>query len=264
MAFAAARFGYREALDRWPDNTEARIGLVDALQVMARYALHREETDRVASHVDELASLHVEVHTLRGAVEEIHRRRQDESQRLWDGDYGVGHRPRILLLATIATFSAGVLVFALFKDPTTTTHSEILAFGVAINLVIWVAIWLLRPKLLRNQINRAIAWMIAVVAATVVVHRALAWMEPSIHSVGETLADDMLLVGFTVVVGALFTSWRLAPFGVLFIGGGCLAHMRPDLGILTASLMSAIGPIVVAALMLLDRTPPEDSPPLHP
>ncbi|KIG14420.1 Serine/threonine-protein kinase PknB [Enhygromyxa salina] len=170
--FAACRFGFQAALDRWTDNPEARQGTRELLTLVARYELDHGE-HRAASLL--LAELHdppaelVTALELAIAASEADREEVERLRKFGDDhDARIGQRTRWFALVMLGTCWSGLpLVLSRWPPPSDlTTMFSLPALFVVIMVV--VMIWG-RESLAKTAFNRkAASAMVFSIAAPLV------------------------------------------------------------------------------------------------
>ena len=118
--FAEARFGYRQALDIWPDNAAAARGLTELLTLMIDRDLHAGELTQASLLYEELPEPDEALHDrLRVARADEARRRAQLAARARVGaehDAGVGIRNRRRFIVALALLWTGQMVWAGLAD----------------------------------------------------------------------------------------------------------------------------------------------------
>jgi len=181
VRFAESRFGFRSALEQWPENEAARSGMRRALAQMFDAELHHGNLDAAAAllaDADELG----DVEGQRARLEAARRRQKDDLARLREearqGDAGVSARDRALASAKV-----GVLLLAAALTMGQLTRGGALELnylvGVGFNALAFVIVTAAKPAIFRRveptRYNRAMIDVLQAFIAGTVALRAAAW-----------------------------------------------------------------------------------------
>jgi len=170
--FGACRYGFRDALSAWPDNTRAAQGLDEALVVVATYELERGRPQAAVSLLREC-------------------REHDET-------FGSGIRT-LMMVAFGGAFSVIPLIIATvpaFRESSHTTH---LMWSGGIAALLAGVAWSVRATMLATSINRTLVGAVLLLFAMQAVIAAGGWLAG--RSPAEAYTWNLLL--YAVVVGML-------------------------------------------------------------
>jgi serine/threonine-protein kinase len=248
-AFGSARFGYRQALTAWPDNGQARAGLVAVLELMARRALATNELRSAEARIGALEGLGEDPEGLRQDLDRATSARLLEQRVLHDQDLGVGHRQRLAVVGGVAAIALTVPILLWGLDPSQITLNGLLLIAVVMNTALWITLFIARRRLLETQLNRRFSIAFALVVGTVLVRRAVAVLQDPTPAPTEVVADDLMLLGFTSTAAVSLLDRRLMALTILLVLGGALAHLRPEWAFTLISVLA--GPIPMIALVVL-------------
>jgi hypothetical protein len=115
--FGAARFGFDQALNVWPDNRDAQRGRRETLLAMIRFELDREKLDAAEALANQLDALPEE---LADAIEQLRREiaaRAEELEHLrdvyydYDANVGIGMKSVLLGIMGMGLLVTGALPF---------------------------------------------------------------------------------------------------------------------------------------------------------
>ena len=186
---AETRFGYRQGLEEWPENTRARQGLADLQRMMIRYEIHRENTDAARTLLNALGG-DSDLSAAMDALEVRLKVRARAAREL----AGLGWWNRVHSVNWIAMIT-GVSVFAL------------VAFAGSA-LTVW------QPS---NLFGRRHAGVMACIAAAVWAHWVLGWwLGMSIHS---TLCTGAVLSGWILLATGIVEDSYVVPSGLCCLLG---------------------------------------------
>lgn len=208
-----ARFAFRAALDRWPDNPEARAGLRACLVRAVELELDRENLVGARELEAELDPVPPDTAVRREALERVLAERAasaGELRRIKDEvDLGLGSAERLKLF--IAMFVATLLAMAVLTHVMTVdmtwTSIVMLAPPVGGLLVFGALVWWLRRGLLANAIGRRLMMSAFVTLAAMGVHRAATVFAP-LGPAGAEVRSELLLVAAVTSGLATFVSPR--------------------------------------------------------
>lgn len=204
--FLEARFGFRQALEIWPENARARDGLQALLRAMARFALDNEQLERAAESVAELSPRDP---VLEARLKDLAAELADRHERLvtLERDASIEtHRETRSLLALGAAIlyivvnavcglldRSGVLVFTPFGLVLFNAINGLIAAGIG---------WWARRHLLLTATNRRLLLMVAVgfVALTAL------WLGAAVHG---RVHPERALTAREIVA---FSSWGYSFF----------------------------------------------------
>jgi serine/threonine-protein kinase len=165
--FSECRFGFRAALEAWPDNSAARSGLRRATETMVDYELDHDDPRAAAALLGELEDPPAE---LRERVEQARqlkaRERQEMEAHAQVGrqmDPMVGRRTRAFLaLVLCGSWALTPLLSAVFIQDTVKENHVNFLYGVGVLLAIATAFgfWA-RESLTKTVLNRRISALVA-------------------------------------------------------------------------------------------------------
>jgi len=198
--FGACRYGFRDALSAWPDNTRAAQGLDEALVVVATYELERGRPQAAVSLLRECREPPALLARAR-AEHEREERRIAELERLereHDETFGSGIRT-LMMVAFGGAFSVIPLIIATvpaFRESSHTTH---LMWSGGIAALLAGVAWSVRATMLATSINRTLVGAVLLLFAMQAVIAAGGWLAG--RSPAEAYTWNLLL--YAVVVGML-------------------------------------------------------------
>lgn len=248
--FGECRFGFKQALQMWPDNPEARQGLQEALETMAHFEIGRGSTAAAASLISELPEPRPDL------LADLQRMRAQEGRRLQrirevEGSAGSGWAVGLMMVVILAWAGGYGARFWLAKLNVYVMDTAYMAiFGVIVAGSSAVLALLLRSRLSRNRSSRWLTAAALILAAAMASDWTFVWLQglPSdatvAHGMAITtvvlglcslLADVRLLTGalaFVVSYAVIIYEPRGAPvaYGVaaLITGLSALVAWRPS------------------------------------
>ncbi len=262
-----AEFGFRAALEAWPDNERARVGLrqvaahrIDAALVDGHVQAARRLLDALA---DPPASLVRRVE-LASSAEDAQRAAANRAA--WHGNLKVGAAVRGALVAVFSpVWVLGWLALAIWpadtKRPIVALLVGFLVFGVGI-------VGSRGLDFLKNRLNKS-----NVLGAGAGVVAALAWTLSAAHlglGMAETQLGILLVLALTASVITVTADLRGLPIAVVNFGLFVVASVAPAYArhALAASAVVVAGSLIVNNLLLRRRSrtssPPESSKPASP
>ncbi len=225
-------FGYRQALERWSHNREARAGLQEATEAMVEFELGRRNLEGAAAHLEQLLEgredLRARVDALRDALSreerEVAQLRDDARER--DPTEGSGAR-------AIQAVVTGVVLAALFlwlsrayPRAVGLTHRTVALVTLSLGVALAGGAIALKDKLLSTRINRYLSGaMFAIVTGCLLVHVAGGLMDASV-TMG--LIADLLIAGTVVATVGVNLHPGLVAVGAVYLLGAIAAAAAPD------------------------------------
>lgn len=161
--FGAARFGFRQALQRRTDHPEAREGLRMALVEVARFELSQGELAAAAVHLAELEDppedlIQARAAALAGRDAAAARDAKDRVER----DPTVGQRTRIFVVAVVGAAWIG-LPLAGWLGGVSLTRTALVGGHVALLVAVLGLVAWARDSLSRTRLNRTVASSLVVI-----------------------------------------------------------------------------------------------------
>ena len=230
-AFAECRFGYQQALERWPENTAAQAGLNRAIKLMIRHELTRENLDHARALIQELQS---DDSGVLMALTEVEDRITEREQRLRDQDFSLSVRQRSTLLLSLGIMGActtiGVIFFGFPADPATLTPKAMFSVGFGFLTSILVVVFISRKRLFEKR--SAFNLVVCLVAASSgsVAMRAINALVSDRVAMG--FANDLTLIGVVGAIAATYTGDRIFAYATALAAVsalGCI--LLPDFAV---------------------------------
>ncbi len=215
------RFGFRAALQEWPDNTAARAGQRNALELMAEYSLAQGDPKAARRHLEEHDQPPPQMEReVTAALAHAEAREADYEALRYDTDINVGRKTRAAMMLWMGAIW-GVTWIALGSLHRSGIITMTLGLGLATQLfhlvLLLVAQRLLRHRLALTAVGRSFVNGTRVGS----IGTLLSW--PYAFMTGLSLPDTLALVllggGCTGAAVASFVDKRLyAVAGVFFAG----------------------------------------------
>jgi serine/threonine-protein kinase len=157
--FGECRFGFREALERWPDNAVASRGVARAFEAMVGYELQQKDAGAAASLLGELTDPPPELRARVEAAlraEEVEKKRLAELERLGrELDRRVGQRARMAIGVVLGGVSSVVpLLMAMKVFEANETFSQGVTWPAFFLVLVAVLGYATRGTMLKTAINR--------------------------------------------------------------------------------------------------------------
>lgn len=222
---AGAHFGFRHALDSWPDNPAALRGLQRCLELLADYELRCGNLDAARSHVAELPEPSAALDARIAELAERKRRADEERDGLLalarERDVGVHRRSRtflVILWLSVGVLAAGAFVVGRAYDLFEPTHTTNLVFSAVCIPIGLVGLYVWRRDLLSTEFNRAV---VLPAFAFGIVQGALRLLGAVLDvPVDAVLAAEPFLIALTLLGMAASVDASLVPIsGVIFLLG---------------------------------------------
>ena len=216
----ACRFGFRAALDAWPENTRAQSGLVEASEAMALYELQLGDPRAAAALVADLEAV---PDALRAQIDAALRQRSEAERELADlahvgrqMDRNIGRRTRALIAGIAGLVWAGVpLANWAFEALGISTYKWAL-FGLPIMALFFAGLgYWARESLMKTAVNRQLVALIALMFFGEGILLLLLWQA------GISRAQSAIFVSFFwFVIAAVVTitvEWRMFPATLIYL-----------------------------------------------
>ena len=225
--FGECRFGFRAALDSWPDNQVAADGLHRAIHLMIAHELEGGDPRAASTLLSELALIPED---LRARVDTAVREKDAEQANLeklrLDQDPSVGRRTRLLLGSVLGVLWTGLPLAAALLQPAENRLLSMLApLGVLV-LLLAFGVWA-RESLNKTAFNRRFQGAaILTVSAMFVLHVAAAIANmPVAHVEIIQLLLCLAVAGMLALTADKCLWYATFGFGIAFL----FAAARPDL-----------------------------------
>jgi len=229
--FIECRFGFVQALDAWPENYEAKGGLVSAIRLMIEIELKRRNAEAATALLAELKQPPQELvrrvdrlrDELKAQAKELAALREGAHER----DPRVASRARaISSIITGAVLGGSFMALAyFFPGARGLTHGIVLSVAGAVTLGMAITVYAKRAEMLATAINRFLwAAIFAIVVACGAVH--VAGVLGSMP-IGFALAADMVISAAVVATVGLNLNRGLIAVALVYLVGGVVAAAWP-------------------------------------
>jgi len=246
-----ARFGLRQALEAWEDNSRARDSLVRCLQLMIPQSLKTGHAEEAVELLDELEVLGISDPGLRVSVEHAVRRQRALAKLGRELDMSVSGGWRVVFLlafALIGGVSGATLVVSVRGGLVPYNHLlSVLVPMFAVGLT-GVGLLIARRVLLRNVASRRVMYSVWVVCWGVLLHRVVA---ASIGAdIDTTMVGDLVLMACGAGVAAVGVARRIFFLSGLFIVLAVIGAVHPSWALELFGIAVAMAGAVLAVLFL--------------
>jgi hypothetical protein len=162
--FGACRFGYGEALRTWPDNPEARRGLVRAVMMMAGHELDVGDLRAAELLIDELPKPPPELVARLEAARMAERRRAEKVEALLRSassrDPSIGGRARTVVSLTVGGLWVIAPLLAEMRPPGSAGDFRLgIWVSLASFLMIALSGWIYRDIVRKSALNRGLFFL---------------------------------------------------------------------------------------------------------
>lgn len=227
--FIEARFGFRQALEQWPDNEEARVGLRQSLIAMIEYHLARGHDDSAEALIP---ALQPPLPRLEERLQELRLRKHQAAKELatlkHERDLSIGRHLRFGFAVTMAlvwtTSSAIVAWIRWGVDPATLEPHYLASIGRTCGLPLLV-LFLFSRLFRSNKANRRIVWGVAGILTTVALARTAAHLAD--FPVHQTTTFEFFIYGLAAIGIGLQSDRRITFLSPLCFLGGILSALLP-------------------------------------
>ncbi len=252
-ALTECRFAFLQALDEWPANEAARVGL----RACAERAVRVEVADghvaaaRLALEAieDPPAELAREVHALEARL--AAERAEAERLRLLahdlDASVGAAARRRAAIYISALCATVGLVVSLRSRQTGALVPTDLVRIASFMFACMFAFLAVFRRRLLGNAFSRKIAYLALFASATMVVHRtfALFTAEP-VHVI---LATDCLFFSVILVAAGLTLVGWLG-VGAIFTFAGAIGILAYPAEATTIFTLSTLVMLIVSAMLL--------------
>jgi hypothetical protein len=230
--YSECRFGYREALGAWSDNTRAREGLDLATEVMVAYEIAHDEpraAEALLADLDQPAPrLQDAVRSARAASEAQQHKIEAMAEVGRQMDQSVGQRRRFIAASIVfLLWCLGPLAAVLaIRGPLTESYVNMIV-AESLMLVVVVAVgFVFARRVERTKINRRLFGMMAfLMVATLVQNIVLSGMEvPVVTGLRLKLFLWFAMSGMM----AILLEWRFFPAVLGYLAGAGLSILWPE------------------------------------
>jgi serine/threonine-protein kinase len=229
--FIECAFGYRQALEAWTHNQQARAGLQEAIEHMIRFELSRRNAEAAASLLHQLESprddLRVVVEELRRELEaegrELQRLRQVAKQQ--DPSIASSARASSAIVTGVALFVIFVLLAQRYPGAVGLTHRTIAVVTLILGVAIGAGTALSREKVLGNEINRNLTAAVFAIVLTCLAIHATGMLTSA--PIPYALIGDLLVSGAVVATAGFGIHRGLVVVGAIYLAGAVGAALVP-------------------------------------
>ncbi|MCA9605724.1 MAG: hypothetical protein KC619_09025, partial [Myxococcales bacterium] len=229
--FGECRFGYKHALEVWPQAESAREGLARAIEQMVEYELSLGEPEAARTLLAELERPSEE---LKRRVEEARALRREEDARLKrleeDTDPLAGRRTRAFLgmiIGSIWSLTPLVTEVSIWLGhEITPNHVFPMVFdGIVLALMIGLGIWA-RESMTRTRLNRTLAMAVFLAMSTALLAHAVEYVSGGMD-VEATFRHEFIVWGALCALCAPAVDWRLIIPGAAYLIGFAVLTFFP-------------------------------------
>lgn len=251
--FYEARFGFRQALDAWPDAPGIARGLAQTLRLYAEARLSAGQAEEAAALLEPLEQLGEDTTALRQAVGRSRAERARLQALDRDQDRRVGAGRRLAALGLITLISAGATVWIVGTWTPTgggSNHQNAFCLAVVFAVPLLVGLVLGRRWTFANRVNSGLSAGVISLVTLLTLHRAVAWwFETPIQAM--FLAELMLLASSAVGASAVAT-WRFLWALLPYLLAAPVVALVPEAAPLAFGLGLTGGTLVAAAVTWRD------------
>ncbi len=231
--FGECRFGFRNALELWPDNAAAATGLAEAVGVMVELELKRDDPAAAATHLRALAApspeLVARVEAAAAAQRRDDARLQAQAARGRSEDPSRGRRGRVFVATAAASILAAAALAGGILFPGGRDYGPALLIGspTVVGAVVLGLIWLQRETIMATAFNRrAVALVVTAVVAVPLMHlgSALGGLDPV-----QSHIHGLMIYVAVCIAGAMILDKRFAATAGVMLGCYLVAARWPSI-----------------------------------
>lgn len=241
--FGAARFGFEQAVEAWPENAAARQGMRDVLETIVRFEVLQRNAAAARAYLEALADPPAALaEDVRALELELERQREEVGKlrrQARDSDRALGARGRAIAGVVFGVGAAGSLLMMQWAHDTglsllnTRSYLQWLVWLVSLTSVV---VLVFRRVLFSNRVNREIlvgtsASMIAIIALRLVV----VWSGLSVY-IGFRV--ELIVYGMALAMLAIISNRRALVAAAVFTAGSMIDALldRRDLYVAAATV----------------------------
>jgi len=227
----ACRFGFREALNSWPENPEARDGLDTALAGVFEYELKARDPRAATLLFNELSERTVDQQSRLDALRaQVDRDERAAISLFADIDPRIGQRTRVSVVASLGVFWVLSPLASWYFERQSTFLSQIVMAASIATLVGAGLLWG-RRSFLSTPINRATATLVMLAPMAMAgIHAAFFVRGGDIRT---ATAIELYVYGLLAVCGMLTVDRRLLPVATGFcLGAAVVATTEIDMNLM--------------------------------
>ena len=257
--FAACRFGFQQALEIWPGNRRAKVGLQRILSLMIHRSIDAGEVHQAALLAQELPEPDPAIDERLRLARKARAERERDLHALgaigYRHDYRIGQANRRRFTIGLAGVNAVVCVgegIALQQGHLDPISHAIVPF---VQLLITFVYGLIRWEAMRTAgVNQRLFHIATITLGAVVLERALGWMVNA--PIGVSMAFELLLFFIGIGATAALTRRGMSPSMLPYAIGSALAATYQDqaLWIAAGAHLLGIGLVAIALRSADDRS----------
>ncbi|MCO4746839.1 MAG: protein kinase [Proteobacteria bacterium] len=260
--FAEARFAWQQALERWPENPQARQGLAEAAEEMVAWELDQGELSAAAALVREHPALRPELIERVRTAEDEHNALQAHLHALGrDQDESIGQRTRTFVAAVLGVAFIGMPLVIWTQEHRLVGYSGgVLGLGWSVAMLVSIGSLLFwaRDSLSKTIVNRSFAkLMLAVPLGQLFLALVAIQNGTSLHALGH---DHMIYWSAMCAATAAVVDARMLVPTLFYAVSWAVCGDRPEW---TFPVIAAGDAVLCATLLamwlpgLTLRRPPE-------
>ncbi len=240
------RFGYRAALEAWPENDAARAGLDAVLAEMIDYELERGNAESAARLLGERGERSAELAArVERALAEAARERVRLGELDRDNDASIGRRTRIMLMLILGTIWTLSPIAVHVQPGVVTPRSFALAAFGMLALALALSLWA-RESLSKTKLN------LRLMGVVVVILSLQAMLSCASLFAGAPLERTLALLPALFTMGSVTTAlWvdaRTWPAPVVAAATMLVSVIAPERAFLGVALYSLVQTIAIVAV----------------
>jgi serine/threonine-protein kinase len=258
---AEVRFGFRQALEGWPEHPTARKELVEVLREMTRFAISREDLDTGRAQLAELSDLGEDESALHADLAAVTQVVESRKKLAADLDWSIGAKQRNAVLGVLWFVGLGVSTYAYgTKIDDQLTHETLIQFAAVTLGAIVLGVFFARRTLNRNIINRQGVVGVLLWGLLLLAHRVASSTTSEPVDTSRILIEDLWLLAGTSCVLVVLLPRLAIGFAIVCSITAIVATQWPELAVPGMAVASTLAPLASYSLYLLivkrSGTPP--------
>lgn len=249
--YIECRFALQQALQAWPENTEAHRLQQELFELMGRFELQRGELDAAEATLQLLEHIPAELATQLARLREDRQYREEELDKLrtlaQDLDMRISSGKRGLFFIFLAlVFGAVPLGTQWTIDATgySPGHRLQILTGLGFSALVALAMALGRRTLMSNRANRSLFVVLLLGCLAFTLHRISGYLLN--QEVVSILVQDTIIFSLTAAIGAVTIDRRILAVALTYLLGHFVSLALPAfiylwLGLLNLSALAILG-----------------------
>jgi serine/threonine-protein kinase len=248
--FIECSFGYRQALEIWHKNDEARAGLQEATETMLQFEIARQNLDGAEALLEQLLEAREDLRAAVVALRDVRRREDRELRRLRDDERerdpsaGSGARALSAVITGVVLCAIFVALSRAYPMAAGLSHRTLALVTLSLGVALAGGALVMKEQLLATRLNRYLsAAIFAIVTGCLLVHVT---GDLAGAPTGYGLIVDLLVAGTVVATVGINLHGGLVAVGAVYLAGAVIAAALPALVLEAMAGVFLVSHLIVA------------------